>query len=546
MVYRDTFRRFVRRALVLFFFSLILYCEFIPSALHAKTNYKKWLEEEVVWIISRSEREKFQQLQDESAREAFIDKFWLRRDPTPSTPRNEYKEEHYRRLLYATRAFQEGIPGWKSDRGRVYILHGPPDHEEFFRSLSTISLNQRVPPTHRTPNTIVWSYHKNNEARYYKGEIRLVFQPTSGLTRQNFVMGESKTAQERADQLAALFGPAADQNWMEADVRYQLIVAGPPALMNARGAEMPNAGGGEVARYMEDLFRSPGEILEERQKEIERLEKSRAELRKSVSSSISFELKDFQVSHQSFYQQGQDWMIPVKVEIPLGVMQGGKIDLYSALLDTTGNVFDEFIDSVEVDGSRSGLKEQTRLEYLNAFSAPSGDYTLRVVIREVNARRSGYRDLPLHLAAESGPKLKFGSVMITNRVELNAPADSNSEAPVVTRDFKPNTVVFNGARLIPRPTAAFRAGENLFVYLQMWTPRPGQELSLSANFIQNGQVVRRLPARTLQKSDTSFVEYGTVIPLAGFEPGDYVLQIQTLDHASKEFAIQRTALSILE
>ncbi|HEY2934211.1 MAG TPA: GWxTD domain-containing protein [Acidobacteriota bacterium] len=523
---------------------LAIFCAVLPCDLNAKTNYKKWLEEEVVWIISNAEREKFRQLKDDSTREAFIEEFWRRRDPTPSTPRNEYKEEHYRRLLYATRMFQEGIPGWKSDRGRVYILHGPPDREQFFRSLSTISLNQRVPSTHRTPNTIVWSYHKNNSARYYKGEIRLVFQPSSGLTRQNFVMGESKTAQEKADQLAALFGPAADQNWMEADVRYQLIVAGPPALMNARGADIPNAGGGEVAHYMDDLFRSPGEILEEQRKEIERREQSRSELRQSVSSKVSFELKDFYVSHQSFFQKGRDWLIPLTVEIPLKGLKDEKIDLYAALLAGGGKIFDEFLDSVEVDGSRPERSDSDRLKYLNVFSAPSGDYTLRVVIREVKARRSGYRDVPVRLSAGDAPKLRLGSVMVTNRIEVDALSDLAGPDLNIGPDFKPNTVIFNGTRLIPNPSGSFHSGENLFIYLQVWTARPGSEISLSANFIQNGQIVKRLPPRALQKSETNFLEYGTVIPLTGFESGQYILQIQMLDPATKEFAIQRTALSI--
>src|ERR1700727_405597 len=90
-------------------------------------TYKKWLNEDVVWIITDEERAAFKQLSNDEERDNFIEAFWQRRDPTPDTEENEYKEEHYRRIAYANEHFPAGIPGWKSDRGRMYIVYGPPD-----------------------------------------------------------------------------------------------------------------------------------------------------------------------------------------------------------------------------------------------------------------------------------------------------------------------------------------------------------------------------------------------------------------------------------
>src|SRR5579863_3381388 len=90
-------------------------------------TYKKWLNEDVVWIITDEERAAFRQLSNDEERDNFIEAFWQRRDPTPDTEENEYKEEHYRRIAYANEHFAAGIPGWKSDRGRIYIMYGPPD-----------------------------------------------------------------------------------------------------------------------------------------------------------------------------------------------------------------------------------------------------------------------------------------------------------------------------------------------------------------------------------------------------------------------------------
>ena len=90
-------------------------------------SYKKWLDEDVRWIISDEERSAFLQLSNDEERDSFIEAFWQRRDPTPDTPENEFKEEHYRRIAYANEHFAAGIPGWKTDRGRMYIVYGPPD-----------------------------------------------------------------------------------------------------------------------------------------------------------------------------------------------------------------------------------------------------------------------------------------------------------------------------------------------------------------------------------------------------------------------------------
>ncbi|MFZ1049283.1 MAG: GWxTD domain-containing protein, partial [Candidatus Sulfotelmatobacter sp.] len=90
-------------------------------------TYKKWLNEDVVWIITDQERAAFKQLSNDEERDNFIEAFWQRRDPTPDTEENEYKEEHYRRIAYANEHFPAGIPGWKTDRGRIYIMYGPAD-----------------------------------------------------------------------------------------------------------------------------------------------------------------------------------------------------------------------------------------------------------------------------------------------------------------------------------------------------------------------------------------------------------------------------------
>ena len=94
------------------------------------TPYKKWLSEDVSYIITDSERKAFLQLQTNEERENFIEQFWQRRNPDPDSVDNTYKEEHYRRIAYANEHFASGFAGWKSDRGRIYIMYGKPDDLE--------------------------------------------------------------------------------------------------------------------------------------------------------------------------------------------------------------------------------------------------------------------------------------------------------------------------------------------------------------------------------------------------------------------------------
>jgi len=93
-----------------------------------ETPYEHWLIEDAAYIITDHEAAQYTFLKTDADRNQFITEFWLRRDPTPGTVVNEYKEEHYRRLAYANEHFAEGKPGWKTDRGRIYIVDGPPDH----------------------------------------------------------------------------------------------------------------------------------------------------------------------------------------------------------------------------------------------------------------------------------------------------------------------------------------------------------------------------------------------------------------------------------
>ncbi|HYN84628.1 MAG TPA: GWxTD domain-containing protein, partial [Pyrinomonadaceae bacterium] len=95
-----------------------------------KEVYKKWIEQDVAYIITDEEKKAWKKLQTDEEREMFIEDFWRKRDPDPDTDENEYREEYFERIAYANQHFASGIPGWKTDRGRIWIMFGKPDERE--------------------------------------------------------------------------------------------------------------------------------------------------------------------------------------------------------------------------------------------------------------------------------------------------------------------------------------------------------------------------------------------------------------------------------
>ena len=103
-------------------------------------QYAKWLNEDVVYIISKEERQAFLQLPDDAARDVFMKEFWEVRNPLRGADRNPFREEHYRRIEYANATFgrETGTPGWRTDMGRTYILFGKPVSRQQYKGYSQI------------------------------------------------------------------------------------------------------------------------------------------------------------------------------------------------------------------------------------------------------------------------------------------------------------------------------------------------------------------------------------------------------------------------
>ena len=528
---------------------------FLALPVAAKTNYKKWLQEDVVWIISQKERARFLALKTDEGKEAFIREFWERRDPTPSTARNECKEEHYSRFEHALAAFQEGVPGWRTDRGRVYIIHGPPDREFFISSQARLNLGPMSDSQSRMPNTIIWSYHGNPNGEYYRGELNLIFQPSAGLTKQNFALDESATGQQRAEDMARLFGPAADQNWLEGDMRYRLVAAGPPSMVNTRGAEMPTTGIGEAAKYVADMFRSPGDVLEENLEKQNRLEQTKRQMRETVTARLSFGDLPLSLSSRSYVQPGGGYLIQMQVDIPNSALAASlpepekdtetrRLDVYCGLVDSRSRVVDEFVDSIDVSRRMLSSLPSENLHYLNLFAAPAGSYTLKAAVRTSDNKRLGMKEQSLATAPADRCAVSLSDVLITNRIQVSDKAGPKPSDSGLT---------LGDARLLPHPARRFLTSDSLFLYFQVYLPEGRKldetDLSIAIHFLKDNAVFKRLEPRKINETQSTMpdvVTFATAVPLNGFVPGEYTLQVQAIDHTARKFAFQRTSFTVVD
>jgi GWxTD domain-containing protein len=140
-------------------------------------EYERWLDQ-VRWIISPDERAVFTRLSNKADRDQFVAEFWWRRDPTPNTRENEYKEEHYRRLAYANTHFAASVPGWETDRGRTYIVYGPPDWIKIQPSHLTDDFGKPIELWHYLS---IPGYEKDMDLKFVDvcgcGDYRLVTPP---------------------------------------------------------------------------------------------------------------------------------------------------------------------------------------------------------------------------------------------------------------------------------------------------------------------------------------------------------------------------------
>jgi len=410
-----------------------------------KKAYKDWLEKDVAYIITDEERKAFRKLETDDERERFIEEFWRRRDPDPDTDENEFKEEYYERIAYANEHFASGIPGWKTDRGRIWIMYGKPhDRETHPMGGSYERPSWEGGGSTSTYPFEIWFY------RYLPGvgsgiEIEFVDPTGSGeyrIARNPFekdamlmVPGAGMTLSEqlgltsKADRVAGAFGIGNQNYQREQDSpfsRLQLLadLSRPPQVKFNELATAVNTGVIEDNPLnfdvQVDFFRQSDE-------------------RVITAFTIQAENKDL------VFQDS-------------GGLQTARMNIFGRIISVAGRRVGIFEDPVITTATPQELidAKNRKSAYQKAVALVPGTYKVDVIVRDVTSGATGIRQVGFTVPRYDSQKLSTSTLVLAARLE------SLVDQPAVGQ------FVIGQTKVIPNISGTYRRGQPVGVYLQVY------------------------------------------------------------------------------
>jgi GWxTD domain-containing protein len=491
-------------------------------------SYKKWLDEDVRWIITDEERSAFRQLSNDEERDQFIEAFWQRRDPTPDTIENEFKEEHYRRIAYANEHFAAGIPGWKTDRGRMYIMYGPADEIESHPSGGTYDrpMEEGGGSTSTYPFED-WRY------RYIEGigqEVIIEFVDTC-------MCGDYHMTLDRSEKDALLYTPNAGLTLYE-----QMGMANKTSRFNGGGLERLGVG-----PFNQDLQTKQFDRLEQ----FAKLNKPPAvkfkDLEEIVSHKITVNLMPFDVRADFVKVTSDTVLTPITIQVKNrditfvnkeGV-QRGTVNIFGRVATLSGRIAQTFEDTVQVDVPAELLPKSAENSqvYWKALPLKPGHYRLDVVVKDVNGDRVGNWSKSLLVPDFGDERLANSSLIVADQMY-----------PVATKDIGTGSFVIGTMKVRPRVPAAdgkpvsFKRNQKLNFWMQVYnlsvdekTHKPSATIEYDVvNTATNKAVVHTTESTEQMGNVGDQVTLQKTLSASNLEPGSYRIEIKVNDHISKQ------------
>jgi GWxTD domain-containing protein len=500
-----------------------------------ESPYRKWLEEDVVYIITDEERRAFKNLQTDEEREQFIEQFWLRRDPTPDTVENEYKEEHYRRIAYANERFASGIPGWKTDRGRIYITFGPPDEIESHPSGGTY---QR-PWEEGGGTTAVYPFEKWRY-RYLEGvgmqtDIVIEFVDKS-------MTGEYRMTMDPSEKDALLMVPGAGLTLME-----QMGLADKADRFNRTDGTRLGVGNSPLPARMNQFERL------QQYADLQKAPKIKfRDLEAQVNSRILFNLLPMQARADFFPMTASTVLTSITLQFNRkdlqfkqeGEMSKAVVNIYARITSMTRRVVNVFEDVVSIDVPTSMLQEAAQgvSIYQKSIPLPPGMYRLNVVAKDVVGGNMNNYEMALNVPRMEEDVLFASSLVLADVLEK-----------VPTRSIGTGQFVIGTSKVRPRVGETFRRHEKMGIYMKLYNFQPDEQSGKP-----KGEIVYEIVRDSDNKPVLEFVEEAAalegsaaqatiekLLPLANFEPGKYTLKVKVVDKLKNASLTQSAQFTVL-
>ena len=493
-------------------------------------TYKKWLNEDVVWIISDEERAAFKQLSNDEERDNFIEAFWQRRDPTPDTEENEYKEEHYRRIAYANEHFAAGIPGWKSDRGRMYIMYGPADEVDSHPSGGSYErpMEEGGGETSTFPFED-WRY------RYLEGigqEVIIEFVDTC-------MCGDYHMTIDRSEKDALKYTPNAGLTMYES--------------MGMSSKADRFSGGG-----LEQLGAGPMSS-QQQTKQFDRLEqyaKLQApppvkfkDLEEIVNTKLITNLMPFDVRSDFVKVTGDTVLVPITIQMKYrditfankdGV-QRGTVNIFGRVSTLTGRVVQTFEDTAQVDVPAELLPRtaENSSVYWKALPLRPGRYKVEIAVKDVNGDRKGLWSRGIVVPEFSDDKLSTSTLIVADQMESVPTKDVSTGSFVIgVTKVRPRVAPANGKPALFKRNRDQKVNFWMQVYnlgVDEKTHKPSATFEFDiVNVATNKPVVQKTESTEQMGNVGEQVTLQKSIASANLQPGIYRIEIKVNDNVSKQ------------
>src|ERR1700719_833393 len=490
------------------------------------TPYKQWLNEDVVYIISPEERNAFGQLATNEEREQFIEQFWLRRSTNPDLPDNEFKEEHYRRIAYANEHYASGIPGWKTDRGHMYIVWGPPDEIESHPTGGTY--DRPMEEGGGSTTTYPWETWR---WRYIEGmgeNVIMEFVDPTG-------SGEYHLTMDPSEKDALLHVPGAGLSQME----QMGLASKADRFSRSDGTNLPTTMGGQPASMNEfnrlEQFAKVQQAPAVKFKDLEAL----------VSSRIVRDQLHFAWRTDFLKVTNDTVLVPVTIQVPNSQLSfQSKEGVHSATMNVfgrvstlTGRVVQTFEEPISRDFPDSLFQQSVKLQsiYQKAIPLRPGLYRLDLVIKDVHSGNVGVINTRLQVPKFDDDTLEASSLILADQLE-HVPAKQ-----IGTGQF-----VLGSSKVRPKLDGEFPSNERLGIYMQVYNLKPDEKTHKSnATFlftVKKGkeQVMQFKETSEEMKQTGEQVTIERLLPLATLSPGKYSLEVLATDTLSNK-TVSKTA-----
>ncbi|HKS81010.1 MAG TPA: GWxTD domain-containing protein [Candidatus Acidoferrales bacterium] len=486
-------------------------------------SYKKWLDEDVVYIISPEERSAFLHLTTNEEREQFIEAFWQRRNPDPDSPENTYKEEHYRRIAYANEHYASGIPGWKTDRGRIYIMWGPPDETDSHPSGGTYER----PPEEGGGETTTYPF-EDWRYRYLEGigeNVIIEFVDPTG-------SGEYHLTMDPSEKDALTYVPGAGLTMLE----QMGLSSKTNRFNNTDGTHLGQPLGMQPESYNEfsrlELYTKIQQAPPVKYKDLEALSTSR----------IIKDQVPFQYRASDFLRITSDTvLVPITVQIPMRSLtfkeasgvDTANVNLFVRITSMTGRIIQTFEEPL-TDATPNSLLQQSMthsLIFQKAVPLSPGLYRMDIVLKDTNSNNVGVKNVRLAVPRFQDDQLSASSLILADDIH-----------PVSSHDIGLGQFVLGDMKVRPKLDSTFATTDPMGVFLQVYnlkvdqkTHKPDASVEFRVLPEKGTQALLQfdLPADRLPEHGEELT-IANRLTLGSLTPGHYKLEIAVTDHLANQ------------